>query len=427
MVCTAVAVHAHDIQDGSAYQEELNERDFEALNDYLNTKRTISLEEKDCNLTISGDVRTEWRHMNEKIDDLLVRGGSAFEEIDGRDVRISRNDFDIEFNLRFDYVCDRTWAVVQLEYDNSAGVDAPAQFPGELIVNGNKIYNAGPEDDVYECGYYGSGRCDDICLKKAYFGYNICCDGCTRFDVEIGRRNLYNVFDSQVQFLSRFDGILLKYKTTWECVADWYINLAGFLVDERSNHFAWVTEIGFLNMCDWGLDFKYSFIDWQKHGQNRFFCRNPQGMDFLNSQFTLIYNFDPEMLCMPARVFGAFVWNHAGNDGFEGNHHKRNIAWYAGFSVGQVVYEGDWAFQGQYQVVQENSIPNDDVSGIGLGNYYDLPFANTNFRGWKFEALYAVTDNITLDAIAEWSNQDQKTVLGSHHYSKFEIEAIYAF
>ena len=53
-------------QDGSRYLEELNERDFEVLREYINTKRTIDVQEKGQNLTISGDVRTEWRNMNEK-------------------------------------------------------------------------------------------------------------------------------------------------------------------------------------------------------------------------------------------------------------------------------------------------------------------------------------------------------------------------
>jgi hypothetical protein len=100
-----------------------------------------------------------------------------------------------------------------------------------------------------------------------------------------------------------------------------------------------------------------------------------------------------------------------------------------GFSIGEVVYAGDWAFQAQYQWVGVASIPNEDASGIGLGNLYDLPYSNVNYKGWKFELLYALTDNITLDSIVESSNQitSKKYLGGKHSYSKFELEAIYAF
>ena len=49
---------------------------------------------------------------------------------------------------------------------------------------------------------------------KAYMGYNICASGCTRIDVELGRRPLWTVFDSRIQFGSRFDGLLLRYSTS---------------------------------------------------------------------------------------------------------------------------------------------------------------------------------------------------------------------
>lgn len=407
-------------QDGSRFLEELNERDWEKLYDFINTKRTIDLAEKDTNLTISGDVRTEWRHLNEKGvfpptgHVQRLRGSGTFDP-NKNNLPISRNDFDIEFNLRFDYVCDRAWAVAHVQYDNSAGVDD----------NGKSC-----EEDPK--GYHGSGFCDDLCLKKAYWGYNLCCDGSSRFDIEVGRRNLYNVFDSKIQFLSRFDGILLKYTDSWECVADLYLYWAGFVVDERVNHFAWVTEFGFLNIADTGFDFKYSFIDWAKRGRNRCLERNPIGMRFRISQFTFVYHFDPEILCVPAKLYGAFLWNHNNNRNHLTHGKRENLGWYVGFTVGEVVEEGDWAFDLQYQVVQAEAIPDDDVSGIGRGNVLNESFTqvgrgNTNYKGWRLEGLYALTDNLTIDSILEWSRQETKSIGGRHHYSKFEVEAIYAF
>ena len=106
-------------QDNTRFDEELNERDWETLYDFINSKRTINVEEKEVNLAISGDIRTEWRHLNEKRKGDRMRGKHA----NIRGLPVSRNDFDIEFNLRFDYVCERAWGVAHLQYDNSAGVD----------------------------------------------------------------------------------------------------------------------------------------------------------------------------------------------------------------------------------------------------------------------------------------------------------------
>lgn len=430
-------------QDGYDYNEELNEKDFDALREYLNTKRTINLEEKDTNLTISGDIRFEWRHLCEygKRDYVLgpdntivpapipgpgqppriftdLRGGKAFQPIGKCPVRISRNDIDIEFNLRFDYVSDRTWGVAHVQYDNSAGTWSGKYGCCDI----NK--------KTHDGGWFGSGECDDLCLRKAYFGVNLLTDDCTRADIEIGRRNLYNIFDSHVQYLSRFDGILFKYKDSWTDVADWYWNTAAFVVDERTNQFAWITELGFLDILDSGFDVKYSFIDWRKNGSNRCFIRNPKSFKYLNSQVTVYYNFESELFCnKKAQLYAAIVTNHnaAGN---------KNIAWYAGYQLGKVVREGDYALYLEYQYVEPNSIPDNDVSGIGHGNVLGQSYlfegtGNVNYKGWHLEALYAITDNLNIDTQLEWSHSiylwPSEKYGGPHDYSKFEVEAIYAF
>jgi len=418
-------------QDNTRFDEELNERDWEALHDFINSKRTINVEEKDVNLTISGDVRTEWRHLNEWRKHKRVRGSGVFDRNSG--LPVSRNDYDIEFNLRFDYVCQRAWAVAHVQYDNSAGVD-----------DNGKDCCKDPE------GYHGSGRCDDICLKKAYMGYNVWCEPCSRFDIELGRRNLYTVFDSNVQFLSRFDGLLLKYNAKIENITDWYLYAAGFLVDERVNHFGWVSELGFYNIYESGIDFKYSFIWWPKHGINRCRTNNPRGFRFLNSQWTLYYNFDPDCFYgKEAYLYGAFVVNHLAHgdikvgrkltrdekeEGIKRKtfHKTANLAWYVGMTIGEVMNEGDWSLDIQYQWVEARAIPDNDVSGIGRGNVFGESFTvkgrgNTNFKGWRVEGLYALTDNLSLDTIIDHTVAIDKHIGGAHRYSKFELEAIYAF
>jgi len=230
------------------------------------------------------------------------------------------------------------------------------------------------------------------------------------------------------------DGILLKYSSNWECVGDWYIQAAGFVVDEHVDHFAWVAEAGWLDIMDWGFDFRYSFIDWVKKGHNRCGINDPRGFHFRNSQFSLQYNFN--VMCMPSNIFGAFLWNHDARKVCENrkNPHRRhqNIGWYVGFEWGQVLHEGDWAIKGQYQVVEAFAIPEGDVSGIGRGNILQNSITanncgNTNYKGWRVEALYALTDNLTINPRFDWSTEKDANLGGKHRYNQLLMEVIYAF
>ncbi|HEV8052484.1 MAG TPA: hypothetical protein VGP47_08315 [Parachlamydiaceae bacterium] len=452
-------LYADDRDDNSRFDEELNERDFDALRDYLKSKRVADIEESTSSLTISGDVRTEYRHLNESCKGQRLRGISVKPGVLGRERAISRNDFDIEFNLRFDYVGEKTWASAQVRYDNSAGVDDNGHPCGP--VKNPIIGCCGPQ--ARQCigdpeGFHGSGNCDDLCLKRAYMGYELYSCGNSRMFFELGRRgSLYNVFDSNIQFLSRFDGLLLKYESKWNCVGDWYVQAAGFVVDEKVNHFAWVAEAGLLNIANSGIDLKYSVIDWEKHGRNRCGARDPRGFRFINSQFTAAYNWDTacfgqylhKTFIKKTSFYGAFLVNHAARNfgvkklvGYDGNddpiyntkyHGKQNIGWYAGVLFGKVRKEGDWAIEVQYQSVQAQAVPDRDVAGICRGNILDESITtcsyrgNTNYKGWRVQGLYAFTDNLTLDSIIEWSKAENEKIGGAHTYSKMELEAIYAF
>lgn len=431
---------ALDADAESRVDRELNERDWDALREYLKNRRILESDDKEDNLIITGDVRTEWRNMVERQDGVNLRGGR---NVNRNGVPISRNDFDIEFNLRFDYTCNRAWAVAHLQFDNSAGIDPADCECGESFEVLKKKHKKALINP-WNAG--GSGHCDDLCLKRAYIGYNIYSDACTRFDVELGRRKLYDIFDSKSQFLSRFDGLLFRVTGSWECVADWYWKLGGFLVDEKVNYFAWATEVGLLDIFDSGFDVKYSYIDWVKNGRNRCGTRSPLGTLFRVSQWTAYYHFNPDIIHQPAYIYGAFLYNHAAEKTILTFHKKENIAWYAGFRIGDVDKEGDWAFEVMYQYVEAQAVPDFDVSGIDRGNVLDDCFTsavfiptedggflvfprrgNTNFKGWRFEGLYALTDNLMLNPQLEWDNPVDTDIGGRHYFSKFELEVIYAF
>lgn len=424
-----LALYAADEGDFSGFDKDLNERDFSALREFVNSKRAYGVKEKWCALNLSGDVRTEWRHMTEKRCGGSQRGGNAH---DCKGLPISKNDFDIEANLKIDYSIDNAWASFHLQFDNTAGVRDSGKSckkkPSES--SGCSCCDLGDRK-----GCRGSGSDSDINLKKAYIGFNLFQDCDSRFDVEIGRRPLYNLFDSKVQFLSRFDGIALKYDSRWEGCANWYGHLGAFVIDERVNHFGFVTEFGLLNIVESGFDGKYSFIDWSRTGKNRCGKHNPRGCKFRNSQFTTAYHFVPPYLCLPATLYAALIWNHDAKrwkDKAKKSHGKANLAWYMGAIVGKVLCEGDWSWELRYEYVQAQSVPDRDLSGIGRGNVLSECFTNrgrgnTNYRGIVSEFLYALTDNLSIDAVAEYSIEIKKAIGGSHEYSKMELELIYAF
>ena len=190
----------------------------------MNSKRTIDLQEKAPGAQPSHQRRHpyHWQHVNEKVNGNKRRGGSA-DLCD--DDRVGRNLFNVQFNLMFDYRCDRSWGVAHVEFKNQMGIRENHQKgcdvqPLVLAENGD---NTAIGDDASDCiqranSYmFGSGEKNGLSLRKAYWGYNICADGTSRFDIETGRRRLYDVFDSRIQFNAQFDGILLRYASQFDC------------------------------------------------------------------------------------------------------------------------------------------------------------------------------------------------------------------
>ncbi len=435
---------------GELCPADLDERDYDAIIDYVNSKRTIDLQEKVCNMAISGDIRASWAHIKNRVNDIKRRGkGSTDCSGDEAPInpiagtfngqRVPTDEFDVELNLNFDYKCDRSWGVAQVRFRNPMGVQESSKYStGQLTNNEDQQWFSNSScARVDNNAPFGSGRCDGLCLRRAYMGYNVCCDGCSRFDIEVGRRRFYDVFDSRVEFNCLFDGLLFRYATHLGCESDAYVNFAGFVVDYRSEHFGWVVETGWLNICDSGWDAKYSYIDWLKKGTNRAGQSHPKGWQFQVSQWLAYYHFDDDLLSMPTKVYGAFLWNSAARKVVQTKNKKDNMGWYIGATVGEVCREGDWAIDVNYQYIQAQCIPDPDVSGIGRDNILGETLyqgvdpnnarGNGNYKGWKVEGLYAVTDNLSIDASFVYSRACESQVGGKLNYTRWKLEAIYAF
>jgi hypothetical protein len=486
---TKTSVHAQDRVEirtqETSFERQLNNRDDQPVREFVQSKENIDVKEKASNLEISGDVRFEWQTIQEKGVVLFVDPHSSSEgatygpfhqeyralrggnHVDRDGLPISVNDFDVEFNLKFKYDFKNAWAFAHLQFDNPAGVKGRNDCFGTFAVfnrHGSQVKEFIPRDSRF--AIKGSGDGIFFTLKRAYIGYNVYSNGKHRFDLEIGRRKLDDIFESEIQFTSRFDGVLLKYASAIDEFADWYWNAGVFVIDERVNHFGWVGEIGLIDIMDLGLDLRYNFIDWEKRGRNRCFIHNPLGTRFQNSQVSLNYTIHPT-ICkkeLSVEFYGGFLINHAAKKTIFTRWKKKNLGWYAGVYIGNVHKKGDWSLDIEYIGVQAQAVSEYDVGSIGRGNILnenlldilDESFpgyssdsyhsarhfsrepssnivgffprrGNTNFTGWRFEFLYAITDNFSIDAIFEFSNEEDRHIGGRHYYQDFELEAIYAF
>jgi hypothetical protein len=124
---------------------------------------------------------------------------------------------------------------------------------------------------------------------------------------------------------------------------------------------------------------------------------------------------------------------------------KENLGWYAGATIGLVKKAGDWAIDANYQWVQAQAVAQSDSSGIGRGNaassgFYTVnqngsgafttqsnAFGSNNFKGFQVEALYAFTDNLTVQQIFQMSWTLNRNIGPNGDYKLYEAEFIYAF
>lgn len=391
----------------AAVIERLRERDYEAVQDFVNSKRTIPYECKDEYLKINCSVRTNILYRNEKQDGVNLRSG----------VDLGHWDFDAEFNLKLAYKCGKTYSKMRLQCYNPMGIET-----------GIKNCTRDPQ------AMHGSGRCSDICLRDAWVGYHVLDCKCYVLDIEVGRRRLYSLFDSRIQFSERFDGAAFKLLEHVSDKSDVYLKGAVFLIDSRSNHCGYVTEIGIFNLYETMIDLKYSWILWDKFGTNRCGTRDPSGTFYNNSQWTMAYNFNPGYLNDRAKFYGAFLINHDACPLADINNSKENKGWYVGFIIGDEDLRdpGDWAFDINYQYVEAQAVSDRDVRGVKRGNVRRETFTrnnrgNANYKGMHIEGVYAITRCLSIDAMYQFSSQIENGLGGNHTYSKAEVDFIYSF
>ncbi|MCE5293303.1 MAG: putative porin [Chlamydiales bacterium] len=405
--------------------QEARERDPDAVLDYLKSKRAVTLAEKGGNLSISGDVKAEWDYMHARSDGKIMRGHKSSKRKSCKKpdhTPFATSEYAVETNLMFDYKTDRTWTAIQFQFDNPMGIRKAS------CLNDKDGIKKRRKNQLF-----GSGEQDNIVMRKAYFGYNFLDQGTSRLDLEVGHRRLYDVFDSEVQFYNFFDGATLKYAHSFEGVTDLTAKAAAFVIDMNNNHYGYVGEVGFLNIADTGIDLKYSAIDWQHHGANRYGKKHAWGSEFLVSQYTAAYTLPADWCRWKTKIYGAFLHNSKARKHKHFHNEKAANAWYAGVRMGEVRKKGDWAVEANYQWVEAQSIPETDVSGIKRDNptgtsLYDHNWGGfANYKGYKLDAFYAFTDNLTLNTSFEKVREVSHRIGHKHRSYQFQVSAIYAF
>lgn len=383
---------------------EISQEDIEALREFINTKRQVTVKEIGGSLSISGEVRTEFQAINETKCGVKQRGVGGAVDSPSR-------AFDAEFNLLMDYRTDRTWAAVKIEYDNNLGTI--------------------------------SGTFNRLRLERAYFGGRVVRGDTYIVDMELGRRDMGKIFDSKIEFGSNFDGFLFKYDQSFPRFGDAYIHGGPFIVNENRDQYAYVAEAGLLNIGGTGLYTKYSIIDWDtKHYSDPI---QDLRFRYIVSQLLFAYRYVPSSIDKTVTYYAAALTNSSAEPLEITNNKKANWGGYVGFSIGQLRKQGDWSLDANYQVVGAQAVPDYDASGIGLGNaskggFYTVNIdgtgasttrfnaaGNGNYRGYTVQLDVLLTDTILLSQNFLQSKTLDDEIGPFRRYKQYEIEFIYAF
>lgn len=398
---TASSLYSDTIESRS---EDIDTQDIQALREWINTKRQVTVKEIGGALSLSGEVRTEFQKTNEVLNGIKQRG-------QGGATPLNTSAFDVEVNLMLDYRADRTWAAIKLEFDNDAGI-----FGGSL------------------------GK---IKTEKAYFGVRVIDQDTYSFDIEVGRRKMGTILDSKLEFSAFFDGAWFKYDHGFKDIGALYLHVGAFIINERQNHYGYVGEMGMLDILNSGFYTKYSCIAWDtKRYENRI---REERFDFLISQLILGYKFIPKPLNKVVIIYLGGLYNHNAKPIAISDFKKSNFGGYLGFSMGELKKKGDWAMDVNYQVLAAQAVPDFDVGGIGFSNAANLGFytvdvngtggpttrrtaaGNGNFRGFSLTLDYLITSNLMFEQ--QWQQAvTLDTDIGPfRRFKQYEIEFIYGF
>lgn len=385
--------------------------DPKVLRDFIESRTLIQCRQKEGQLTIAGDVRARWIAAAEKLNGVKKRGFNADTPL---------NTFKSEVNLFFDYTAPKAWVTTKLKWAVVAGRDG--------------------------------GSPTKVELDRAFIGYDIYECKKEDFYIELGRSRFDYMFESRVEFASLFDGIHLYYTNYYPTIGTLTAHGGPFIIDSHTNHYGWIGEVGIKQIGGSYYSFRYNLVDWFRgkptynYGKTKDdklvpINNNPR-YRFLVSQMLFGYEKPLDLPgCNTIYIYAAVLANHLAQKNKTTNFTYSNKAWYFGFTLGKLCKACDWSIDANYQYVEAQAIPEFDVSGISSGNadgafLSDAIFAGepaikghgfTNYTGPEVNALYALTDALSLRAKAAFSVPINSKIGGNFFYKLFEFAVIFAF
>lgn len=436
-----VAMFAADYDLGSLSDS----RNMKSLREYVDSQRNISIFQKGGSLLIAGDVRFDMNYVQEKRDGInLNNSGSAIHTLDYREY--PSLSYDAKASLSLKYTAQKSFADILLKASHNTGWDTE---------NYTVSSAAGPFDyDSYKPTKSG------FKLEKAVFGTDLINNESQSLSVELGRQRLYDLFDSRITFMQKFEGVALKYKNVFEGVARLHATLGGIVISDRAHHYGFAGELGLGQIADTPFGLKYAHYKISKNGNysdgssSNTSSASSASYKYYNKAYNysvshLLAYYDTSldyMVSAPLKLYAAYAYNHDAVSRSEFNNKKKPHAAYGGFTVGDVKAPGSGYLDVIYQYVQAESVPELDNCGAYYGmNQTHIPnvavptAGYTNFKGFAINGGYLATKEILVSAkfvALDEVDGDFTYTAGSTGYQaqhstldfkKFEAEVAYIF
>ncbi|MBQ8498882.1 hypothetical protein [Chlamydia sp.] len=391
------------------------------LDSYLSSKGFVETRKRDGILRLAGDVRARWIYAKEDLESVQKPPAKPMLPV---------NRYRSEFNLYVDYTAANSWMTSKMNWVTIAG---------------------------------GESSAAGLDINRAFLGYRFYKNPETQAEVfaEIGRSGLGDIFDSDVQFNSNFDGIhLYAARRISESLPFTMIVHGGpFVVNMTEKEYAWVVEavlnklpgnfVVKTSVIDWNTltaktndpadasatqpakpDTKYDYLVWQ------WLVGKSTAVPWFNGQTKNLY------------TYGAYVFNPLAElpDNWKQpatqiTNGKENHAWFVGCTLGGVRRAGDWSLTARYEYVEALAIPEIDVAGIGRGNQMKYWFAQaikqgldpkeangfTNYKGVAYQFVLGLTDSVSFRAYAAYSKPANDQLGSDFTYRKYDLGLISSF
>lgn len=419
--------------ESNSSDEAMDDERFKVIRQYIDAKRSIDIKQKGGNLKIGGDVRVDYKSVNQLLDGVKVngRGQGGDRNLYGKETNIPSSYGDVSASLSFEYKNERSFANILVKMSNHAGLDTTnySDVSSDLY--------SGSQSRLEAKNSYSPSK-NKLDLARAYIGYELWSQDSHTVEGNLGRQRLYDLFDSRVMFANRFDGVALKYKGAFDGVGHAHATYGVFMVSDRVEHVAHALELGLANIADTGFGLKYALINWARSGvysdgsmgsmgeqatknnnraTNTIYQYLNEAFRYEVSQLLATYHVPEEWAYgQKVKLYAAYLQNHKARPmtPFYTNLDKDRTnrrAWYAGFTLGRIAMPGDTVLDICYQYVQPQSVPDfDSFAGAGRGNLtnvwgvMDHSQGNNNYKGVRAQLAYCFSADIMFNVVAIHTN-----------------------